>query len=108
MQGPHQVYATIPMSPICISHLDPNATRQRHATPVARVPVLIPAVHPLLPASPAPPPTRSPFFTWWLPNGGGVHVTVTDGLYRELIPLIDSVALSVEYMDQHLDKVRVC
>ena len=30
---------------------------------------------------------------------------VNDGLYRELVPLIDAVALSVEYMDQHLEKV---
>ncbi|EFJ46635.1 hypothetical protein VOLCADRAFT_92800 [Volvox carteri f. nagariensis] len=36
---------------------------------------------------------KSPFFTWWLPNGGGVHVTMSDGLYRDLIPLIDSVAV---------------
>ncbi|GLI69504.1 hypothetical protein VaNZ11_014138 [Volvox africanus] len=50
---------------------------------------------------------RSPFFTWWLPNGGGVHVTMSDGLYRDLIPLIDSVAVSLEYMEQHLEKVRM-
>ncbi|KAG2441658.1 hypothetical protein HXX76_003276 [Chlamydomonas incerta] len=49
---------------------------------------------------------KSPFFTWWLPNGGGVHVAVNDGLYRDLVPLIDAVALSVEYMDTHLEKVR--
>ncbi|GLC52223.1 hypothetical protein PLESTB_000596700 [Pleodorina starrii] len=50
---------------------------------------------------------RSPFFTWWLPNGGGVHVTMSDALYRELIPLVDSVAVSLEYMEAHLDKVRM-
>ncbi len=32
---------------------------------------------------------------------------VNDGLYRELVPLIDAVALSVEYMDTHLGKVRI-
>lgn len=32
---------------------------------------------------------------------------MSTGLYRELIPLIDSVAVSLEYMDQHLEKVRM-
>eukprot|EP00198_Chlamydomonas_reinhardtii_P008888 XP_001698225.1 flagellar associated protein [Chlamydomonas reinhardtii] len=43
---------------------------------------------------------KSPFFTWWLPNGGGVHVAVNDGLYRDLIPLIDAVALSVNKVNE--------
>jgi hypothetical protein len=49
---------------------------------------------------------RSPFFTWCLPNGGGVHVAMSDQLYRCLVPLIDAVATSVEYMEGHIEKVR--
>ena len=51
---------------------------------------------------------ETPFFTWRAPNGtgNGLHVGVHELLYRELVPLIDSTARSVEFLTEHLKKVR--
>ncbi|KAG1665339.1 hypothetical protein FOA52_011753 [Chlamydomonas sp. UWO 241] len=49
---------------------------------------------------------RSPFFTWYLPDGSAVHVGLNDALYRDVLPLLDSVASSVEAMDDHMERVR--
>lgn len=49
---------------------------------------------------------ETPFFTWRAPTGtgNGLHVGVHELLYRELIPLIDSTARSVEFLEAHLSK----
>lgn len=47
-----------------------------------------------------------PFFKWRLPDGSAIHVGMHDNLYRDLIPLLDSVAASVEYMREHMERVR--
>ena len=41
---------------------------------------------------------KQPFFTWRLASGSALHVGIHEGLYRELIPMIDSVAASLEFM----------
>ncbi|GAX81428.1 hypothetical protein CEUSTIGMA_g8858.t1 [Chlamydomonas eustigma] len=48
---------------------------------------------------------KSPFFTWRLASGSALHVGIHEGLYRELIPILDSVAASADFMRGHVDKV---
>lgn len=50
---------------------------------------------------------RSPFFTWWLANGGAVHVGMHEALYRELVLYMDRVAASLDTILEHIEKVKV-
>lgn len=49
---------------------------------------------------------RSPFFTWWLANGGAVHVGMHEQLYRELVLYMDRVASSLDTILEHIEKVK--